>query len=107
MQVSKTQKLREGLQFDIDEMDDFQKGLLGAWDRNKDGFDKRVHIIDPKTGLLLKFQPYRREVNAHEEVYYRRDETGRERKYTAQGHLMDTEPVVVEKKHEPTGRISK
>ena len=93
MQVAKKQVLKEGLQLDLSEMDDFQKSILDGWDQQKNGFDTRVHIIDPKTGQLLKFQPYRREVINGDVVYYRLDESGREKRYSEKGHSLDAAPV--------------
>lgn len=50
------------------------------------GFDLRVHIKDPKTGKMLKFQPYRLVVTK-EGQYYVRDG----KRYNADGSLIGTD----------------
>lgn len=94
----KKQVIKEGLQLDHTEMNDFQKKLIESWSRNDQGFDTRVHIVDPKTGQLLKFQPYRREVHNGAVTYYRRDESGRERRFSESGNPLDEASFAADKK---------
>lgn len=83
---SKREQLREGLQVPLEELSDNQKKLL-EWD--SPGFDLRTHINDPRTGRLLKYQPYRRTVDKAEVIYYRKDEKGIERRYFENGFPID------------------
>lgn len=76
-----------GLQMPLDEMEPYQRELLEH--RQENAFDLRVQISDPKTGILLKYQPYRLLIENGEEKYYRRDEKGIERCYSASGYLLD------------------
>lgn len=85
-----------GLQMPLNEMEPYQRDMLNAPRENE--FDLRTEITDPKTGLLLKFQPYRLEVSqsngATSEIYYRRDdERSPEKRYAANGLCLDKEPV--------------
>lgn len=84
--VSERKELRVGLQVEPAALNDYQKKLL-EW--TSPGFDTRVHISDPKTGQLLRYQPYRRVVDGGNAVYYRKDESGVERRYSEQGHSLD------------------
>jgi hypothetical protein len=84
---------KEGLQFkwedvaSLKEKEHIEKLL--KWDGQ--GFDLRTHITDPATGILVKYQPYRREVTNQEVIYYRRDESGIERRYSESGNLLDSQ----------------
>lgn len=89
-QVSKRQEIREGLQVPVEELDKRQLSLL-KWE--EPGFDLRVHIKDPMTGTLLKFQPYRRLVDVNGVTFFRKDEKGIERRYSEQGLPLDKAPA--------------
>jgi hypothetical protein len=93
-QKSKEIKLKEGLQFDPSEMETLalpqKESVEKALRWEGQGFDIRVHIVEPKSGQLLKYQPYKRVCSLAHGVYYlRKDESGVERRYTEQGHPMD------------------
>ena len=90
---AKTQKLKEGLQFDMNDATATERAHIEKilkWEL--DGFDTRTHIVDPKSGMLLKYQPYRRACEGSEVNYYRRDENGYERRYSESGVLLDAAP---------------
>lgn len=100
---SRVVTLKEGLQFENHEFDalpQVQKdAVTKALQWEGQGFDIRVHIVEPKSGILLKYQPYRRVCSLADGVcYYRKDEKGIERRYTEQGHPMDKFDAPKEKK---------
>lgn len=68
------------------ELSDSQKKLMD-WD--SPGFDLRTHIVDPRTGKLLKYQPYRRTVDKDGVIYHRKDASGVERRYAENGFPLD------------------
>lgn len=49
------------------------------------GFDLRTHIVDPKSGQIIKEQPYRRVVDKEKGTYYIRDG----KRYQENGMCMD------------------
>lgn len=86
--ATKIQPIKEGLQLEPSEMTEGQRKLL-EWDR-VNGFDTRVHITDPRSGQLIKYQPYRRQVNSEGVIYFRRDESGGpERRFAENGLPLD------------------
>jgi len=101
---SKKIELREGLQFKWSDVPENMKEHIEKtleWPGN--GFDLRTHIVEPKTGQLLKYQPYRRVVDGNDGVYYiRKDENGTERRYNENGKLIGSiaagQPQRVERK---------
>lgn len=75
----------------VDEMTEDQRKLLN-WESPDGMFDSRVEIFCPKTGVLLKYQPYRYVADAKFGTYIiRKDEKGIERRYGTNGRPLDDE----------------
>lgn len=91
--ISKQPKLKEGLQFTPEELAELpgeqQEMVKKALEYSPGGFDLRTHVVEPRSGILLSYQPYRRTVDASGVFYFRKDKNGQERRYTEQGHLAD------------------
>lgn len=111
---NKSQKLAEGLQFDPVELEQVpvkeKENVLKALKWEGEGFDTRVHIVEPHSGQLIKYQPYRRTVSSAEgTVYYRKDDSGIERRYTESGKLMDqpVAPPIIAPKEQSDKKFSK
>lgn len=64
-----------------EELSQYQKDVL-QW--KGDGFDNRVHILDHKTGKLLRIQPYRYVVNSEGSYYVREGKM-----FTEKGNLLN------------------
>lgn len=101
MFAQKKVEIKEGLQFtksDIESLPASDKArVLKVLKWEGAGFDIRVDIKDPATGVLLKYQPYRKVVSQdHGSYYIRKDERGVERRYTEHGHLLDAQIQQVE-----------
>ena len=99
--ASREPKLKEGLQFDLAELEDIpvkeKEAVLTLLKNPQPGFDLRTHIVEPRTGMLLKYQPYRLHCVGGERFFYRKDEHGVERRYSEQGYPLDGEARAGEK----------
>jgi hypothetical protein len=84
-----TPQIKEGLQVAFEELTQEQRDLL-KWESPDGMFDTRVEIRDPRTGILLKYQPYRYIADAKVGTYIiRRDDKGIERRYGTNGRPLD------------------
>jgi hypothetical protein len=92
--ASKQTELREGLQYDPSSVpENMKEQVEKALKWEGVGFDLRTHIVEPKTGQLLKYQPYRRVVDGRDGTYYiRRSPDGVERRYNENGHPLEAAP---------------
>lgn len=101
LKSSKVAQLKEGLQFDMTELEEIPQkekdNVLNILKWQGQGFDTRVHIVEPRTGMLLKYQPYRRVANEQGVFYFRKDEHGIDRRYDEGGKLLDAQgqPVII------------
>lgn len=62
------------------------------------GFDLRVHITDPKTGRVVKYQPYRMLIDREKGTTFIRDG----KRYSPDGTLLGPEEV----SSKPGGKLS-
>lgn len=69
------------------ELNEYQQKCL-QWEGA--GFDTRTHIIDPKSGRLLREQHYRYVVDDKVGSYFIRGG----KRYSEQGHCLDPDPKV-------------
>jgi hypothetical protein len=92
-EIGKTKQLKEGLQIDLNDATQTEKAEIEEILKWKgDGFDLRTHIVHPRHGVVLKFQPYRRFCNGNEVIYFRRGDDGIERRFSESGALLDFQP---------------
>lgn len=109
-EIGNRDPIKEGMQFNLDRLPENEKERIQKilkWDG--EGFDLRTHVVDPKTGALLKFQPYRRICDGSEITYLRKDDNGIDRKYSESGKCTDPGvpvPIQVEAKAKNDKRVS-
>ena len=109
LEQTKQIQLKEGFQFSQQELEELpnetRQEVAKCLEWKGHGFDLRTHIVHPKSGILLKYQPYRRHCSAeHGVIYYRRDDKGVERRYNEQGQLLDKMSEVKEIKQDESIR---
>jgi hypothetical protein len=73
---------------------DLTKEQQKLLDFHGEGFDLRTRIIDPKTGKVIRTQPYGLTINKDGSDFYTRDG----KRYTRSGVEMSTQPQSAPKK---------